>query len=250
MEIIIDTKDYQSIKERFEKMHSSIFPRIVRNTLNDLAFDMKGVKGQRGTIETRGSREFDYRRNPTFLKAMTGVNKATGRNISTMYSEAGVMERSGKDKAARGLAKQEEGGKIKHAFIPTTRSRISSNITKKVSSRNKHANLNRYIDLTSSPPVERAKLLWEAHRDKKPVLIRGRGARKNKTYLAMPYGRVKGFKKTGGIRVPLKFIYIRSNGGFVHLRKKRPFVQTAGEITFKKVGKYFIKNVKKELEKL
>lgn len=253
MEIIIDTESVKEYQEFFDDFHSSIFPRVVRNVLNDLAFNMKGGKGQRGTIEPRAKQFFKHNRNKTFIRAMTGVNKATGRNINSMVSEAGVMSKSGKDIVADRLAQQEDGGKIKHTFIPTSRARISTNEDKKVSSRSQHKNLNRYIDLTNSPKNTKIRLLWVAHRQKRPVLIKGRGSRKNKTFLAMPYGKVRGFKKDGkdgNIIVPLKFLYVRATGGFVNLNRKRPFIQRAGDDAFLNVHKFFNKHIEKELGKV
>ena len=266
MEITVDTKEYKALKDRFERMHKSVFPRIVRNTLNDLAFDMKGGKGRRGTIEARSRTEFEHVRSKTFIKSITGVNKATGYDINKMQSTAGVEAGiQNKTRAADGLAKQEDGTSIKHEWVPLNSARVGKNEKKGVKSRARHKNMPDYIDVTDLDPRIRIKVMLSAAKKKLPVLVKGR--KNGKEYIARPTGILNVFRPKGkkalnkraktfnrrkekrNYRAELEFLYVRNKGGVANLKKRRKFVTKAGQDSIKKLDKFFTKHAKNELDR-
>ena len=116
--ININSDDFVKFSNKLEKIGRADLPVAVRSTLNETAFRMKGVGGKRGAIDLQAEKDFDYRRNRTLFKVMTGVSKASGLNVSTMKSEAGIVRKPGRDKLAEGLAQQQKGGKINQKATP------------------------------------------------------------------------------------------------------------------------------------
>lgn len=263
MVITIDITELESV-ERYFRDIPKVYARIVRNTLNDLAFDMKGRKGQPGTIEARSRTEFDHRRAKTFIRAMSGARRAKGNNISKMYSVAGIFERPGRTKVAEGLAKQEFAEDVKHEFTPLNKARVGDNEARRVKGKAQHSKMPDYIDVTNAEGAQKMKLLIFAAKRKTPVLVRGR--RNKRDYIAVPTGKLKKFSsggrtrnkmarnarrgKTQNTRVELNFLYARNKGGIARLKKKRPFVMLAGKDTMKKFNVYFNYEVGKEVRNL
>jgi hypothetical protein len=202
-----------------------------------MAFYMKGTKGARGRIEVRARGEFKNNRNKTFIRSLTWAKKATGNNVNSMSSGAGVVSRSGKERAAKGLARQETASDVKHGFTPLKPARVTGSNARRVDGRNRHNKLN-YVDLTMFRRDRLMKALVLAQKVKKPVYIKGR--RGNRKYIARPMGRTPERFANGNSRVRLKFLYIKNKGGVARLRKKVPFVQMAGRDASKKFDEYFL----------
>ena len=96
-------------------------PVAVRNTLNRAAFDVKQV-----TMPYETDKTF-IKRKPTFFKATSSVNPATGLNTGSMKAEVGFIAPGDKKEsghATQDLEEQEYGGDIdKRAFQPEARAR-------------------------------------------------------------------------------------------------------------------------------
>lgn len=244
MRIYVDVSSIEEYLDFFDGFHNSIAPRVVRNTLNDLAFTMKGGRGKTGTIEKR-AKMFDYQRSKTFIKSTTGVIKARGRSIDNMKSVAGVMKMSGKETVTERLAQQEKAGRLKRKYVPTQKARIGGNLNKKINKASKHGNLNGLIDVTNRK--RKIVSLIKAHRDRKPVLIK---SKRGDTFLAFPEKKQVRRFKNGKVKVPLKFLYLQTSSGYIKLNKKRRFVQFAGSDALKDTQKIMNKHVERELGKL
>lgn len=249
--INIDAKDIIRLKKKLDDLSNNKFPIVVRESLNDLAFEMKGKGSMRGTIDKRSDSEFDYRRNKTFIKSVTGVNKAKGKDIDKMQSQSGVVDSSSKqkDKAAERLSKQEQGGTLRHSFVPLRGARKSQMTKKPVRAAFRHKRLRGIVDLTNIPQNKVLGGLIVASSMGSPVLIKGRGKRKNNKYLAFPGKRIKQFTNKK-IKVPLTFLYLQIDDKTVNLSKKRQFVQKAGEDAFKKAPQIIKKQFEKAFDKL
>lgn len=94
---------------KLQQLHKSAFPLAVRETLNDMAFDVKTK-----TLDQSAQKNFLHRRSQTFFKKFSGVNRATGWNINSMHADVG-MTAQGTPRAAPAVShmqQQEEGGKI------------------------------------------------------------------------------------------------------------------------------------------
>lgn len=124
-----DTKELDKFITTLSEMHRSALPNVVRNTLNDLAFNAKKTELTKVTND-----KFTVR-SKNFFKANSRFTKATGYNVNTMHSDMGMVA---KDVATRNLKQQEEGGQIgKRAFIQMDTARVGKSHTKKVAGKNR-----------------------------------------------------------------------------------------------------------------
>lgn len=92
---------------KLERMHRSAMPSAIRSTLNDAAFTMKKK-------EILDSAKINMKvKNPAFFKRFTGLKRANGFNVNSMYSEVGFLDRGQKSaiKAInKGMESNEFGG--------------------------------------------------------------------------------------------------------------------------------------------
>lgn len=110
MKLDVNTKANIVLTAKLEKLHRSAFPSAVRNTLNNLAFDMKqkeipnsfksNFKPKSGTLP--------------YVRKMIRVEKASGFNVNSMSAVVGLLNPSSKldRRFVEGLEKQETGGVI------------------------------------------------------------------------------------------------------------------------------------------
>lgn len=120
----INNAEVVKLTNKLEKLHRSAMPVAARQTLNDAAFETR-----RGLIK-QFKKNFIIR-NRTFISAHAGVNKSSNTfNLEQMKSEAGVIH--GKTKAGDLLEKQEVGGNIQRARIPSKNVRFGNNFNKPV----------------------------------------------------------------------------------------------------------------------
>jgi hypothetical protein len=105
---------------RLEEISRSAAPVAVRGTLNSAAYDVKG------RTMPAAANIFVHRR-PTFFKATSKVQQATGFDINTMEAIVGfVPPSSDKAHAVEDLAAQESGGSIgNRAFIAMPGARVT-----------------------------------------------------------------------------------------------------------------------------
>lgn len=250
--IEINTLQLRYWKKALDELGKTKFPVAVRNTMNNMAFAMKGSRSGAGYIERRSRTEFDYRRNRTLITKLSGAKKATGMDVSSMKSGAGIFEVSGRSKVANRMENQESGTPLKHAFTPQKAARVGNNVNKPIAGRFKHKKL-RFTDVTNMQPQDRFRSMIVAAKQGQPILIKSR--RKNKVYLTMPSKVLKNVRnKSGGKynskKVELKFLYSKNTNKMANLKKKRPFVQLAGEDALKDFPKLFHKEINKALNKL
>jgi hypothetical protein len=240
--IDINSDAFVTFTNKLEKLGRADLPVAIRGTLNQMAFDMKGVGGSRGEISKRAEQDFDYKRNNNLFKFMTGVDKARGLDIGGMKSEAGIVDRAGKGDLAEGLADQQRGGDTKQGATPLEGSRIGGNIPKKVRAASHLRKLNS-LDL---------------RRKKKGAFTAGaiKAKKANRTILVATKGgnsmiaRIRGINKArGGVKIRLNWLYRINSGGTVKLKEKRPFVDNAARQVMKNGSKEFIKQAKRRIEK-
>lgn len=236
-------------------MGRNAFPVVIRKTLNDIAMDMKGkggkrkksngriIAGRKGTMLQQAESMFEYQRNKTFIKAMTGASFARGMNINSMEAGAGIVSRSGRTKAAEGLARQQTGKDIDHRYAPLPKARISEEEVRRVAKGKTHSRKGDMIDTTSMSKTKFVAAKYKAKKEKKSLLVNGR----NKRLIAVPYGRSK---KRGGSGVKLKFIYQENSSGKAKLKKKAPFVVKAAEQSIRRSNYYFNKNTDKMMRRM
>lgn len=124
MQININSNAVVAHTNRLEKLHKSALPNAIRNTLNDVAMDVKKV-----TMPAESDKAFVHR-SPTFFKANSRVEFAKGWNVNTMKSTVGFANMKPKgehDYSVKDLEQQEEGGVIGgKSFIPDKKARIGN----------------------------------------------------------------------------------------------------------------------------
>lgn len=115
---------------RLEKLRKTGLPNAIRETLSKTALDVK----QRSMPKT-AAKSFTNRQK-SFFKAFSRVDFAKGRDITTMRSMVGFVEKGlkgDKNFAVKDLEQQEHGGKIKgRSFISTDQARVGKSPKKMV----------------------------------------------------------------------------------------------------------------------
>jgi len=115
----VNNKDCFEYAKRLDAMKRYDFPLAVRGTLNDLAFK------QQKLITKEAKKLFQHNRVPTFFRAFSTTHKATGWDVNSMISLAGIQDKG--KKAIKNLQQQEAGGSIKgKSFIYENASRGGS----------------------------------------------------------------------------------------------------------------------------
>jgi hypothetical protein len=126
--IQVDVKDIVNLSKKLSTASRSTFPVAVRSTLNDMAFDVK--KNQ--LIQVLKNKSGMIIRNESFFKKYSGFQKATGFEISSMYSQVGMIPSGNASKAVNRMATQDEGGSLLHTQVPLYASRRSKSNKKRV----------------------------------------------------------------------------------------------------------------------
>jgi hypothetical protein len=113
---------------KLERLTKSAFPSAVRSTLNDAAFEMKKVN-----ILASAKVNMTIR-NPTVFKKFTGVKRASGFNVSSMYAEVGFIPKDGVSgsKVPEGMEHNEVGGSDDTGAMYLGKARTSNSLKKRV----------------------------------------------------------------------------------------------------------------------
>ena len=242
MEYIIDFSSRRPIMTSLlQKMHKNAFAATVRETLNDIAFDMK-----MNTLIPAAKKEFDYTRNKTFIKAITGAKKAKGLNVNSMYSAAGIPTNIGgeRDKAADRMENQATATPLQHTYTPLNAARAGGSRANRVSVRLKNTS---YVNANKDGMATgmKQRMMFGALKGKKMVKVNGKNG---KNFIAKPMKYSMKQRKADGLNshwIKLKFLYVENDARTAMLRTPRPFAVTAKDETMKKVDKLFAKNFKK-----
>ena len=133
--IKVNSAELIKFTNKLEKIGKKAVPIAIQNTLNSMAFDVKGK-----TLEKEANKAFT-RRNKTFFKKFSRVEKATGTNIKTMKATVGMVDasRSGRrEQAGADMTPQQKGGVIGgRTLIPHDEARVSGNNKKNVRAKNR-----------------------------------------------------------------------------------------------------------------
>lgn len=226
-------------------MHKGAFPATVRETLNDIVFDMK-----MRTMLPQADEDFDYVRSSTFIKAVTGFKRATGLKINNMVAGAGVMENKARLlKASKRLDEQGMGESLPHTYTPVAAARKNRSRYNQVSYANRHSNL-KFIDMAKVPRGQKTAVYMHSYKTKTALRIK----RGDRYVIAKPIQSTKNEKKAmrklgRSNWVRLETLYIENEGRIAKLRKPRPFVLNAAAISVKRFDEFFSKNFEKRYNK-
>lgn len=113
---------------KLERLNKSAFTSAVRSTLSDAAFEMK-----KSNILDSAKKNMTVR-NPAFFKRYTGVKRANGFNVNSMYSEVGFQDRgqsSAKKAINKGMESNEVGGRDDEGGMYIGKSRGARGLVKR-----------------------------------------------------------------------------------------------------------------------
>lgn len=240
--ININSDQFVILANKLEKIGRAELPVAVRSTLNEMAFRMKGTGGARGQIDKRAEQDFDYRRNKTLIKKLTGVNKAKGLDIGNMKSEAGITNRSRLNEVAEGLADQQKGGETKQFATPTLKTRIGKAVSSKVRKPSRLQHL-LVLDLRKRKKGRWIASAIRAKKVNKMIRVTGRGG-------VDLLAKVKNFRRgKKGVKFKLDWLYRFNDNGTVFLKKKRPFVNRAAQEVMRGMPQEFIRQANRRIQK-
>lgn len=171
--IDIDSRELVKFTNKLESIGKYEVPVVVRQTLNELAFQMKGYSGREGMISKEAKTQFEHSRNKTLFKAFTGVQKSKGNNINSMSSRAGIIQRSGRERLAEGLADHGKPGPIKSNVTPMSKSRVGNVIGRNV---RKKYYLNKLVpvDLSKNKGKRFNVRAYQAYKNDRAIMFTGR----------------------------------------------------------------------------
>jgi hypothetical protein len=219
MKLVISLSQLRDYESKLKEMHKSAYPVVVRQTLNELAFDMK-----KNTITESFDRTFTVRRGNNFIKSLTAANRCSNTfDISKMESESGVV--GGKSIAGNRLELQERGGSISDRYIPTDSTRVGQ-------SRDNRQLATYYFKKFRNKPIGH-------NPSQKGIKTKNRP---KTTYIKT--------EENGGrlfaIHAGGKWETMYKHEGTVRLKRK-PFIEPAGLISANKLNQFFIKFATKKL---
>ncbi len=217
--------------DKLERIHRAAFPNTIRSTLNNAAFFTK-----QKTLLVETGRQFITRK-PSFFRAFSRVQKATGFSIKNMRSIVGMTDGS---QSSINLQFQERGGTISgRDIIPMDAVRVGGNKTKVISKR-------QYLQNVKSKTinVDESKARTKKQRFVKSAII-----------AAKKFGR-DGYVETDDSIVKItrtrkpfwrtRKIYDKDSGRSVKLTR-RPFLEPAAKKSQKMMPKWFVKEGKRQI---
>lgn len=216
--IDVDSSEIVKFTNKLERIGKYELPVVARQTLNELAFRMKGDKGQVGEIEKEAKEQFDYSRNRTLFRAFTGVQKATGNEINSMFSQSGIIERSGREKLARNMQEHQKGGNVDSRSTPTYESRVGGQLKGKVRTKNYMKKLVP-VDLTRNKGRRFAIRAYQAIKNKRAIIF---SAKSGVDYVA----DIEKYDRNAKYKFSMTILF-RLNKKRLPLKEKRPFVNNA-----------------------
>lgn len=232
----VNNKEVENYTKRLRNMHRSDFPVAVRQTLNDMAFDVK-----QNQLLKSADKVFILR-NPSFFRKYSGVSKANGWNVNTMKSQVGIIP--GTNEPAKKLVKQEYGGTITNrSMIYMNTARISRSKMKRVRKQNYIGTKGIVRGDANKSRSEKSQFVANAFIAKKYNLflfqddtlfdvedIKTRSGTSRKVFVRMT--PIADYEKNRSVNL-----------------QSRPFLRPASMITYQKQSSYYIKNAKKRFEK-
>lgn len=129
MQLNINSDAVVAFTNKLEKMHRSLLPAAIRETLSKTALNVK-----QKTMPKTAKDEFEDRTRGNFWKGNSSVEFAKGYDISNMKSTVGFLStklKGGKNHAVKDLEQQEHGGNIDgRSLIPLEKARVSNSFNR------------------------------------------------------------------------------------------------------------------------
>ena len=235
----IDSSAVSAYSRKLKGLSRSAFPVAVREALTSAAKDMKT-----NTLMSTSKKAF-INRTDNFFKANSRYDKATGFKVDAMKATAGFFDNSLKGSPKEGnhaiddLQQQETGGTIKkRSLIPMlgARSGGARTLVRGNARLQKIKNAVRANKMGFSNP--KSNFIVAAHR----AGVGGYFISKNEMW------KVNKLNPTKSNQLNLTPLYSFKKGRTVKV-KAHKFVESAGEMTMKKLDDFYIKQAERQFEK-
>lgn len=234
MQINVNSDAVVKFTNKLERLHRSAFPVVVRQTLNDAAYDMK-----KNSIESSTDKNF-IKRKKTFFKKFSTVEQAQGFDIDNMKATVGF--KSG-GQAIRDLEDQESGGTIPNReLIPMKGARVSKSERKSIRANARIATVKNAVDARKF----RGSKGYQYHR---AVYRAGKGGHVIAEYNGkVILWRVNSLRRSANDSHKLTPLYSVEKGRKIHVNATH-FMREAQRMSAKKLEQFFIKRAKSRLER-
>ena len=218
---------------KLERLNRSAFPSAVRSSLNDAAFEDK-----RFNLPESAKLNMDVK-NPSFFRKFTGVKRASGFNVSNMYSEVGFSPSNEikAKKALEGMEKNEVGGMDDDGGMYIGKSRTGRGLVKK----NARFNKSKVLKTKSKSNIAR---MYASAKSKKQVFINTSKGR----FLIQAKSFQRGVNGAGpDIKVDFLMRHRKQ-----HISRMKPthFVKEAAIKTSKQIEGFYSKNATFQFNKV
>lgn len=235
----IDAHEAVAMTAKLERVSERALPYAVRNTLSEVAKDVKKY-----SIEKSANKNFT-RRQKTFFKASSSVNFARGTDIKRMQSEVGFRSPNNvkNSSAVKELEQQEFGGTIKdRELIPTKSARISNSDKRMVQSRNRlKSGKMKIVHTRKMPSKSKSKQFIQA------VVKAQKGGYVETDNAILRVDRISR-PKNGRPNFKLSTIYIKNKSGTVRV-KATHFMREASYMSYKKIPDIYKEEIQKQLDR-
>lgn len=219
---------------KLERMHRSAMPSAIRSTLNDAAFTMKKTE-----ILVSAKNNMNVK-NPAFFKRFTGLKRANGFNVNSMYSEVGFLDRGQKSaiKAInKGMESNEFGGKDDDGGMYIGKSRNGKGLVR----RSARFDKTKVLKTKSKSNIAR---MYASEKSKKQVFINTSKGR----FLVQVNSFERGVKGSGP-DIKLDFL-MRHRKQHIAKAKATHFNQEAALKTQKQMDNFYLKNANYQFSKI
>lgn len=236
--LIFKGKDLIDFSFKLSRIHKAALPNAVRFSLNDAAKDVKF-----NTLQKHAKKEFKQKK-PSFFKAFSGHQLASGYDISKMKSTAGMIKenpksplKNKKSRASTDIREQQTAGTIERkSYMFSKESRGSKGLVKKSA----------ITFLNKKPIVSKNKKTFifyanQANKTKRPLLVK-----KGRKGILVKVNRV--LKRKGFLALTTPIASYEKDRK-IKLRTRHPFVNNAAIESGKKLNNFFIKNAKAQLNR-
>jgi len=234
---------------KLEKLNDKAFPKAVKNTINGMAFQMKGAKGGKGALVKKAQSTFTQR-NKGFFKVASEVSPTKSETIGKMVSLAGFTDKRLKGSntdAVSNLEQQEAGGTLQaRPFTPLDTARVGKSYQRKVRKKRRFSSIDNVINARTTKGASKAERFTLAALEAgKGGFVLGTQDAEGKRYLL----RVNSVKRQGGDTVvnstPL-YVYNPDNSFRV---PKTGFVAAAAKSVLQNAAKTFRENAEFQISK-
>jgi len=238
----VNTDAVIELTAKLERLNKTAFPSAVRSTLNDSAFLMK----QKNILES--AKNNMTVRNQSFFKRYTGVKRATGFKVNTMYSESGFSNSNDikAKKALEGMEHNEVGGSDNTGamYLPKARTSNSAMRLVKRKARFDKSKLARGTRKhKKSKKLANVQNMFASFEEKTPTFIET----SNGKFLV----QVKSFKKKANGKLDIKLDFLmRSRRQHVAKAKATHFNKEAAIKTSKQIEVFYKKNAEYQIKKI